>query len=176
MRRAAVAGLLTQKSVALSIARRTRLVATGFLPMKSRLPPSMQQKYCDQGRSTELLTITCPMLRARNSCGSGGKPRNASTFPWAKSSMGGIDVLVIQRMSLAGSSPTWAAMVDKNRCGDVPNSGMATVLPLRLAMFRAVRVQRHPQHREPQGQDGGHTGVGYIPTPVLVHHGRPCRA
>ena len=106
MRRAAPAGSLTQNSVALSIARNARLVAAGFLRMKSRLPASMQQKYCDQGRSTELLTTTWPMLRARNSCGSGGKPRNASTFPSAKSSMGGIDGLVIQLMSLAGSSPT----------------------------------------------------------------------
>ena len=35
-----------------------------------------------------LLTITWPILRARNSCGSGGKPRNASIFPSANSSIG----------------------------------------------------------------------------------------
>src|SRR5471032_1744286 len=70
----------------------------------------MQQKYCDHGRSIALLKITRPMLRARNSCGSGGKPRNASIFPSANSSIGLGEELVTQRMSLAGSSPTYEAM------------------------------------------------------------------
>src|ERR1700721_3328213 len=135
MRRAAATGLLTQKSVALSIARNARLVAAGFLRMKSRLPASTQQKYCDQGRSTELLTTTWPMLRARNSCGSGGKPRNASIFRSANSSIGGIDGLVTQLMSLAGQSPTGAAMVDKKTGGDGPHPGIPTVFPLRPAML-----------------------------------------
>lgn len=43
-------------------------------------------------------------------------------------------------------------------------------------MFRAVWVRRHSQHREPQGEDGGDTGVGYIPACVLVDHGRSRRA
>ena len=34
----------------------------------------MQQKYCDHGLSVAVLRITRPMLRARSSCGSGGKP------------------------------------------------------------------------------------------------------
>ena len=38
-------------SVALRIARSARLVATGFLRTNSRLAATMQQKYCDQGRS-----------------------------------------------------------------------------------------------------------------------------
>ena len=48
----------------------------------------MQQKYCDHGLSVAVLRITRPILRARSSCGSGGKPRKASTLPSANSSMG----------------------------------------------------------------------------------------
>src|SRR5215470_12153620 len=55
----------------------------------------MQQKYCDQGRSVALLKITRPMLRARSSCGSGGKPRNASIFPSANNSIGLGEILDI---------------------------------------------------------------------------------
>ena len=65
----------------------------------------MQQKYCDHGRSTELLTTTCPILRARKACGSGGKLRNASIFPSTNSSRGVIVGLVTQLMSLAGIEP-----------------------------------------------------------------------
>src|ERR1700756_6060783 len=70
----------------------------------------MQQKYCDHGRSIALLKITWPILRARNSCGSGGSPRNASIFPSANSSIGLGEELVTQRISFAGSSPTYEAM------------------------------------------------------------------
>src|SRR6476659_5250610 len=70
------------------MARNTRLVATGFLRTKSRLPVSMQQKCCDHGRSSELLTITWPILRARRACGSGGVPRKASILCSANSSIG----------------------------------------------------------------------------------------
>ena len=45
----------------------------------------MQQKYWDQGRSTALLTTTCPICLARSSCGCGGKPRKASIFSSASS-------------------------------------------------------------------------------------------
>jgi hypothetical protein len=45
----------------------------------------MQQKYCDHVRSIPLSKMTCPMCRARSSCGS-GKPRNASILPCANSS------------------------------------------------------------------------------------------
>ena len=48
----------------------------------------MQQKYCDHGRSTALLRIVWPIFLARSSCGWGGVPRNASIFPWTKSSVG----------------------------------------------------------------------------------------
>ena len=37
----------------------------------SRLPTTMQQKYCDQGRSIALLTTTWPIFFARSSCGPG---------------------------------------------------------------------------------------------------------
>src|SRR6516225_6952198 len=83
---AARAGSAAQKSVAFMIARKTRLVATGCLRTKSRLPASTQQKYWDHGRSIPVLTITCPIFRACSSCGSGGKPQNASILPLAKSS------------------------------------------------------------------------------------------
>src|SRR5262249_50972886 len=102
--------------------------------------PSIQQKYCDQGRSIEPLTTTWPIFRARNSCGSGGKPRNASILPSAKSSLGAIVGLVTQLISFAGSSPTCVAMVDKNTWGDAPRSGTPTVLPLRSAIVRIRSV------------------------------------
>src|SRR6516165_11857702 len=84
----ALGGSAAQKLVALRIARNTRLVATGCLRTKSEFPASMQQKCCDHGRSLVVLTMTWPVLRACSSCGSGGKPRNESIFPLAKSSIG----------------------------------------------------------------------------------------
>jgi hypothetical protein len=66
----------------------------------------MQQKYCAQGRSTELFTTTWPILLARISCATGGKQRTASIFPSAKSCSRSADGLEIYAMSLAGSSPT----------------------------------------------------------------------
>src|SRR4051794_3001380 len=67
----------------------------------------MQQKYCDQGRST-----TCPICPARSSCGSGEIPRNASMFPSMKSRLCVIDNegSTTQRISLLGSSTTCAAI------------------------------------------------------------------
>ena len=41
----------------------------------------MQQKYCDQGRSTLLLTITWPICFARSSWACGGKAMKASIAP-----------------------------------------------------------------------------------------------
>src|SRR6267142_3549231 len=96
----------------------------------------MQQKYCDHGRSMELLTMTRPILRARNSCGSGGKPRNASILPSAKRSIGLGDELVTQRMSFAGSSPTYDAMPLRNVYWLEPKACTPTVLPLRSGMLR----------------------------------------
>src|SRR6516164_10736291 len=92
----------------------------------------MQQKYCDHGRSVALLKITWPMLRARKSCGSGGQPRKASIFPSANSSIGVGEVT--QRISFAGSSPTYEAMLAKNMYGLEPMAGTPTVLPLRSGM------------------------------------------
>src|SRR6516162_5935460 len=87
-RRAVGSGSVAQRSVALRMARNARLVAIGFLRTYSRLPASMQQKYCDHGRSTTVLTITWPICRARSSRDSGGLPTNTSTFPLTKSSTG----------------------------------------------------------------------------------------
>ena len=53
-----------------------------------------------------LLTTTRPILRARNSCGSGGKPRYASILPSASSCIDSSAGCLTQRMSLRGSSPT----------------------------------------------------------------------
>src|SRR5262249_16306184 len=97
---------VAHRSVALIIARRRRLVATGFLQTKSRCPANMQQKYCDQGRSVALLKMTRPTLRLRNSCGSGGKPRNAAIFPSANNSMGVGEGVVIERILCWGWGPT----------------------------------------------------------------------
>ena len=52
--------------------------------MNSRFAASMQQKYCDHGRSMPLLMITWPIFLARSSWGTGGKPMSASIFPSAK--------------------------------------------------------------------------------------------
>ena len=52
-----------------------------------------------------LLRITWPILRARSSCGSGGKPRNASILPSANSSIGLADGLVTQSISSVGIEP-----------------------------------------------------------------------
>src|SRR5262249_10488502 len=48
-------GSLAQMSAALRIARSAHLVAMECLRTKYRLAASMQQKYCDHGRSTALL-------------------------------------------------------------------------------------------------------------------------
>ena len=45
-------------------------------------------------------------------------------------------MLTIQRMSLIGSSPTWAAIAARNACGLDPKPCTPTVLPLRSAMLR----------------------------------------
>src|SRR5215471_11251152 len=100
----------------------------------------MQQKYCDHGRSVELLKITWPMLRARKSCGSGGQPTNASIFPSANSSTGVGEVS--QRISFVGSSPTYEAMLARSMYGPEPIAGTPTVLPLRSGMLRMVSLAR----------------------------------
>src|SRR5262245_61514890 len=72
----------------------------------------MQQKYSDHGRSTAPLTMTWPIWRARNSCGSDANPRNASILRSANSSSGFTDgsMLGTPRMSRVGLSPTWVAI------------------------------------------------------------------
>ena len=52
------AGHIKQERISFRIARNARLVAMGCLRTKSWLPASMQQKYCDHGRSIELFTTT----------------------------------------------------------------------------------------------------------------------
>ena len=99
------AGSAAQISVAVRMARTTCLVATGYLATNSRLPASMQQKYCDQGRSTAVLTMTWPICRVRRSCGSGGKARNASILPCSNSSIGFTLDSVIQWMFLGRVEP-----------------------------------------------------------------------
>src|SRR5215831_20889503 len=98
----------------------------------------MQQKYCDHGRSVALLKITWPMLRARKYCGSGGQPRNASIFPSANSSTGSGEELVTQRISFAGSSPTYEARLARNIYGLEPKARTPTVLPLRSGILRML--------------------------------------
>src|SRR5258706_12733388 len=93
----------------------------------------MQQKYCDHGRSVALLKITWPILRARNSCGSGGSPRNASIFPSANNSIGLGEELVTHRISFAGSSPTWEALPARNMYWLEGTGSTPTVRPLRAA-------------------------------------------
>src|SRR6266446_3278394 len=83
------------------------------------------------GRSSAVLRITWPVLRARSSCGSGGNPRKASILPSTKSSSGLTDGSVTQRMSLSGSSPTWATIRLSNAAGAISKP---TVLPFRLAI------------------------------------------
>ena len=54
---------------------------------------AVARRPCSRSTATRagpcaLLTITWPILRARSSCGSGGKPRKASILPSANSSIG----------------------------------------------------------------------------------------
>src|SRR6266571_2909996 len=81
MNRAARSGSRAQMSADLTMARSARLVATGCVRTNSRLPVTMQQKYWDHGRSTALLTTTCPIPFARSSCACGGKAIKASNLP-----------------------------------------------------------------------------------------------
>ena len=85
--RAARSGSRAHTVDAFKMARTARFVAVGCARTKSRLPESMQQKYCDHGRSSVLLMMTWPILRARSSCGRGGKPIYASTLPSGKKSV-----------------------------------------------------------------------------------------
>ena len=60
-------GSSAQMLDAFRMARTARFVAMGCFRTKSRLPASMQQKYCDHGRSVVLFMITCPIFLARSS-------------------------------------------------------------------------------------------------------------
>ena len=67
----------------------------------------IQQKYCDHGLSVAVLTITCPVPRARSSCGSTGHPRSASIFRSANNCMVvSVGPGVTQLISSLGLSPT----------------------------------------------------------------------
>ena len=57
----------------------TRFVVAGCLSTKSALPATIQQKYCDHGRSTSLLTTVWPIFLARSISGSGIAASTAST-------------------------------------------------------------------------------------------------
>src|SRR5207302_11166090 len=64
--RAARSGSSAQTSAPFRKARTARLVAIGYLRTKSRWAAMRQQKYCDQGWSTELLNHDVPdLLRAK---------------------------------------------------------------------------------------------------------------
>ena len=96
----------------------------------------MQQKYCDHGRSTVLLTITWLIWRARNCCGSGGKPRKASIFPSMKSSIGltdgsdnPMDILARIETDMRGHQ------APRTHAGSTQRS-TPTLLPLRSATLR----------------------------------------
>ena len=97
----------------------------------------MQQKYCDHGRSTALLTMTWPICRARSSCGSGGKPRKASILPSANSSIGFGDVLATQWMSLRRIEPDMGRHHEREDMMRLaPKPWTPTLLPFRSAMLR----------------------------------------
>src|SRR5262249_17271423 len=83
-----------------------------------------------------LLTITWPILRTRNSCGSGGNPRNASILPSAKSSIGFGEELVTQLISFAGLSPTCAAMLLRNVYWLEPEPCTPTDFPFKSGILR----------------------------------------
>jgi hypothetical protein len=53
-------------------------------------------------------------MAARGSCGNGGRPGKASSLRSMKSCSAGILPLLIQRMSLAGSTLTLAAKSERN--------------------------------------------------------------
>src|SRR5215831_5362735 len=71
------------KRVLRAILKAADLCASEPAGMARQMVESIQQKYCDHGRSTELLKITWPTFRARSSWVSGGAPRNASIPPSA---------------------------------------------------------------------------------------------
>jgi hypothetical protein len=93
----------------------------------------MQQKYCDHGRSTAVSKMTRPMCRARSSCGSGGKARNASILPAMYKSFGFSLGLPIQCRSFLGSRPTSAAIDKRAQLGP----GKVGVDPAAEAAIRA---------------------------------------
>src|SRR5271165_2555038 len=97
----------------------------------------MQQKYCDHGRSTELLKTTWPIPRARNCCGSGGVPRKASILPSTKSSTGLTDGSVPDPVDiLARVEPDMGGHRNQEGVGFVPPIWMPTVLPFRSPTLR----------------------------------------
>ena len=60
-----------------------------------------------KGRSSVVLTMTCPIFFACSSCGCGGNPRKASTLPSMNRRIDSTYVLVmIHSTSLRGSMPT----------------------------------------------------------------------
>src|SRR6516162_2725199 len=143
----------------------------------------MQQKYCDQGRSTAVLTSTCPTCRARSSWGCGGKPKKASICPCAKSSSGLTEGSVTQWKSLPGSRPTWPAISVSNAGSSaatrLPLSSPITMNILPSEQFEATDVDAGDQDNRCAGVDilnevgdKGHAEIGFAAAhrrPLGVH-------
>src|SRR5262249_30948279 len=87
----------------------------GMLADELLVAEIVQQKYCDHGRSSALDTTTCPIFFARISCASGGKAMRASIFASARSFLLSSAGWMTHSMSLAGSSPTWAPIIETKR-------------------------------------------------------------
>src|SRR5215470_14620581 len=128
------------------MARSARLVATGCLRTNSRLETTMQQKYCAQGRSTVVLTTTCPIFLVRSSWGSGGKAMKASISPSAKSRIDLSTGSVTHWMSRRGSRPTCPAMTERKMWRPDVNRVTATCLSLRSRIDRTRSLPNSSKH------------------------------
>jgi len=111
-----------------------------------RCPMIMQQKYWDQGRSTALLTTTCPSFFARASCATGGNATKASILTSARSAAASATAsdTVTQLISRRGSRPTYVAMALRKTCAAVPSVLTATVFPLRSRIDALARSRPAP--------------------------------
>src|SRR2546427_11182933 len=84
----------------------------------------------DQGRSTALLTTTWPILLARISCGTGGKPIRASSLPSARRRIASAGGGGMKLMAFPGARPPYAPLVAAKRGGGGARAGPATGRPL----------------------------------------------
>ena len=126
---------------AFRMARTARFVATGCIRTNSRFAVTMQQKYWDQGRSTILLTTTCPICFAAALEGRGGSPGRRRSSPrrvtaWTRpADRDPLDV----RSGVHANVCRHAA--EEDVLGN-PSSGTATVLPFRSRMARTWSVPK----------------------------------